>query len=47
MARIEMFLTEGWSGQVERNILPLDSAEDCSAGLLRLGYDLQQFDLEY
>lgn len=31
----------GWSGEVERDILPLDYAEDCSGGLLSLGYDLQ------
>ena len=38
-------LLNGWPGEVERDSLPLDRAEDNSGGLL--GHDLKEFDLEH
>ena len=35
----------GWPGEVERDSLPLDRAENYGAGLL--GHDLKEFDLEH
>ena len=35
----------GWPGEVERDRLPLDPAEDYSAGLF--GHDLKEFHLEH
>ena len=46
MRHVHLMLN-GWSGDVERETIPLDVTEDCSVGLLGLGYDLQEFDLKH
>ena len=45
IGRLDNPCVEWGPGEVERDMFPLDCAEDYSANLL--GHDLKEFDLEY